>query len=790
MKLFSHIPKQAWHCPMGLTLENPPQPKMKGLSDCGYYQGLPLGGLGTGGIGRNYRGSFTRWTLKTGLVHQYCEAANMFAVYQKRKSEKSGHAVVLHPGYPTAEPTTEPVVPKTLQSWNWENKLENCTYGAMFPKAWYHYAPTAEYPLEMLCEQFSPVIPHNYKETSLPIGVFKWSIHNPTQEPIDCSILFSFANMVGQFSEMSRQLAMGMTGGNFNTSFKKSLSKGRQIHGVLFQQYKNEKTRLTEGRGQIAIAALETGQVKVSHHATFNSNSDGSEVWSVFGSSGLLNNDDTSWFAMGHNPGALAASCAVAPGATIEIPMTLTWDLPVIRFGNGAEYYRRYTRFWGIEGNHAVDMAAEALTSYPVWSKQIDAWHRSVVEKQEMPDWFSGMLFNELYFIVDGLTAWTDKSVDGGAAEDFFGLIECPDYAFYNTYDLWVYASFVFSKNWPEIEKSVTRLFARFLLHGAPGNRMYQRGGYTIPVVKKGILPHDMGCPYEDPVNLPNMYTHQNSTVWKDLNSHFVLTVYRDYKTLRDEKFLHECYPAVKLALESMLVYDRDKDGLIENDNVPDQTFDSIPLNGPSSYCGGLWVAALAAGAKMAEIMGDTAAASQFNNLLEKAKVAFEKHLWTGTHYRVDTKSSYCNNVFIEQLFGIWYADVCGLGTLLPREHIQTALKTIFTSNFMVIDGEPLGVINIKGMAADVQHELSIFGDATTQTDEILCGINFSFANQLAYYGLKEESLQVFEAIYKVIYERGMWFRTPAAVALTLTNNFRAIMNMRPLVIWAYHLAE
>ena len=58
-------------------------------------------------------------------------------------------------------------------------------------------------------------------------------------------------------------------------------------------------------------------------------------------------------------------------------------------------------------------------------------------------------------------------------------------------------------------------------------------------------------------------------------------------------------------ALDKLAEFDRDGDGLIENDNEPDQTFDMIPMSGPSAYCGGLWLAALGAGARMAELLGD-----------------------------------------------------------------------------------------------------------------------------------------------------------------------------------------
>jgi len=250
--------------------------------------------------------------------------------------------------------------------------------------------------------------------------------------------------------------------------------------------------------------------------------------------------------------GAIAAKATVLPGETREITMTLAWDLPVIEFGGGSDYFRRYTKYFGPNGRNAVEIAKTALYECDEWSKQIDRWHREFTEASARPDWYRSMVLNELYMIIDGLTVWTDTAGADGKAEDFFGLIECPDYDFYNTLDLWVYGSFVFLKYWPEIEKSVSGLYAKNALDNDTRLRkLWDKPGY-FPVNVRGSLPHDHGHPKEDPVGLVNGYAWQDVSKWKDLNSQFVLTVYRDYVHTGDEAFLKRCYPAAK---EAVLAY-------------------------------------------------------------------------------------------------------------------------------------------------------------------------------------------------------------------------------------------
>jgi len=71
----------------------------------------------------------------------------------------------------------------------------------------------------------------------------------------------------------------------------------------------------------------------------------------------------------------------------------------------------------------------------------------------------AGMDLNELYFLVDRLTVLTSAK---GAPDSVphFGLIECHDYALYNTLDLWIYAAEAVACFDPNLSAMVSRDFA------------------------------------------------------------------------------------------------------------------------------------------------------------------------------------------------------------------------------------------------------------------------------------------------------------------------------------------
>ena len=79
-----------------------------------------------------------------------------------------------------------------------------------------------------------------------------------------------------------------------------------------------------------------------------------------------------------------------------------------------------------------------------------------------MPKEYRMGLFNELYYLVDGGTIWTDGSPDDADSErahvaspnyigNFFYL-EGHEYLMCNTYDVHFYASFALIMLWPQLQ--------------------------------------------------------------------------------------------------------------------------------------------------------------------------------------------------------------------------------------------------------------------------------------------------------------------------------------------------
>ena len=296
--------------------------------------------------------------------------------------------------------------------------------------------------------------------------------------------------------------------------------------------------------------------------------------------------------------------------------MVIAWDFPVVEFGQGRKWNRRYTDFYGCNGENAWAIARDGLRNASTWSDAIDAWQAPYVNDESKPLWYRGMLFNELYTLTDGGSFWGRPVGSDSKTPPSFALLECFDYAYYGTLDVRFYASLPLLKFWPEIDKQVLREFADTVPREWPekGQWVWKSQQAGEPILhkrkKKGAVPHDLGVPEGDPFIAVNEPGWQDTNDWKDLNSKFILMVYRDYVLTgrNDTAFLRDTWPAVHEAITYLRQFDHGS-GIPENGGYPDQTYDSWVVRGVSAYCGGLWLAALRAAEEMGRVLGENQAA-------------------------------------------------------------------------------------------------------------------------------------------------------------------------------------
>jgi non-lysosomal glucosylceramidase len=749
-----------------------------------YPHGCPLGGFGAGTIGRSPYGDFNIWHIKVGAHIAEELKACCFHVYQK-DSQKTYVQTL----------TTRPYKDTALKHLARPYAARHGQYAAAYPKAKYVFDDPRQ-PAEITCEQYSPVLPHNYKETSYPVAVFEHTVRNKTAGKIEVALCLSWANMTGWSFEDQRPGVQD----NWFGFVKNNADKRHTLHT---RNNKNQKltaiimggsTPLTarkEMDGEIGIAVLGDARLQTSAQQYFYLQGTGEELYKSFAKNGTLDNRPPQQLLEHQNYGAAAAGKVILqPGETRKITFLLVWDLPVVHFGAGTNKYKYYTRFFDRSGRNALALLKLAARDHQKWSGAIDKWQQEIssgsktaplLRTEQSRQNYLQMLINELYFLADGGSFWDARTGS-------FGLLECFDYPFYETLDVRFYSSFPLLKFWPEIELKIMRNFAatiavadkqitRYHLHAdKPALPLPKNPQARLLCAdqkkKRGACPHDLGSPKQNPFAVPSAYTWQNTNYWKDLNSKFILLVYRDFVYTGDKKFLKDLWPAMRLAADYLHKMDRDNDGIPENSGYPDQTYDNWSMRGVSAYCGSLWLAALRALADTARALDDSAAAMQYSALLAKAQKTFDQKLWNGRYYNFCAGNT---DIMADQLIGQWYIDLLKTEPILSNIKITSALRTIYKYNYKRTQGGRWGILSGK----TARNKMT----AAEQGRDVWVGANFALCSLFLHHGLPRAAEQVLNTLSKIIYSKGFFFRTPEG--WDTAGQFTATMYMRPNAIWS-----
>ncbi|KAJ0087545.1 hypothetical protein Patl1_07696 [Pistacia atlantica] len=388
-----------------------------------------------------------------------------------------------------------------IESWDWNLKGEKCAYHALYPRAWTVYEGEPDPELRIVCRQLSPIIPHNYKESSLPVSVFTFTLSNSGQTPADVTLLFTWANSVGGVSALSEQ----------------------QMDVLLVS---------------FAIAAKETADVFVTECPCFVISGDSrgitaKDMWNEIKKNGSFEHLDckrTSPSEPGSSIGAaIAASVIVPSGAVRTVTFSLAWDSPEVRFC-------AITKFYGTLGDAAPNMAHDAILEHAQWESEIEAWQRPIIADKRFPEWYPITLFNELYYLNAGGTIWTGSDlntpIDDANANDTavevlkrmtstldnihtpavsnaalgtrllqneeesigqFLYLEGSEYLMWNTYDVHFYSSFAILMLFPKLELSIQRDFAAAVMLHDPDRMQIMSDGKWVPRKVLGSVPHDIG---------------------------------------------------------------------------------------------------------------------------------------------------------------------------------------------------------------------------------------------------------------------------------------------------------
>lgn len=760
---------------------NPPYKPKVGSHDDGPINGPFLGGIGTSNFSRDALGYFSRWHLQQGVhINEAIDSA--FFMIRWEYDGKTSY--------------------KKIRISKDDFSNNDVEYTALFPKVYEKYNRD-DMPFELILEYYSPMIPHNYKDSILPITLFNVHLIPKTKSKVDVSIGLCWPNLLGwknsYMTSEQRQDKLWPSHQNGGNTGKVEYEDNNIIH--IMQCKTMVGNRKQDMNGNIMISMDAGDQWTPSYDCCFRESKmttgfqDKDQLKTIgkveydFRSKGALSNNCEGWEAHWHEPicSAVAAKTGLL-GKEASLVFGITMDMPITTFGMGRSWYKAYTEYFGKDCSRTLELANYALQNNEEWLKQIDIYHDSVFNDNEILDKkVLGAKINELYFVPGGGSTLVTDPVDGHDEDTkkldnkiHYGVLEGFDtgYYYYNTLDLWVYAFPALTKNWPELAESVFKDYLASAILADNHKNMIYRNGKKEDNLVYGKLPHDFGGCAEDLFVRLNGYNFRdNPNMWIDHNPSFVCAFYL-HKSLCKEEITEKEYEIMKIIMDFVAKQDVFDIGVPRHTEFGDSTWDNLDMKGVSIYCGGLCVTAWAIMKKLAEKFNDTSA-SYYNDKLVKSQKTTNL-LWNGKYYNTNELGKYKNATMTDSLLGILLAKKAGINNLLPEEKIKSHILSIYQNNVKAYADGKYGAL-LVAEPGKCKYEKD--GGDELQVNEVLVGSNWILVDMLLEFGFHEEAKELSNNIRNLIYDNtGLQFRTPAA--WDNDGHYRAPLNMRPLSIW------
>ena len=440
--------------------------------------------------------------------------------------------------------------------------------------------------------------------------------------------------------------------------------------------------------------------------------------WSEFEKYGTLLEQDIS--PHDTRNAALASTVDLAPGEKQKITFILTWYFPnQYDYSQNANFLGHiYNRWFRNSLEVAREMAA----------RHSDLFNRTVSFQDAL---YAGSMPPKIKDAINAQLTTLNKEtwwVKDGTFAVWEGMGCCGLQTLYVAF----YGSNPISLLFPHQQKTSMRLTAR---HQKPN----------------GEMPHFF----------PGTFEHPDSWFKIDLMPAFALMVYRDYLWSGDHGYLREMWPVITRAMAYDQRTDKGKD-FLPDDHGPDSTFDGWPMNGTTSYVSSIWLAGLAAGIRMAHVLGDHKTETDYRLWLEKGQKSFESELWNGHYYQMarDIQTGTENTgILLAGTVGQWFADLCDLGDILPRDHVRLHNEAAFhycrkkTCPGMPYVNPDDGIAYINGFwpyGGTPAGEGQWSGPWT--------GIEYMFASSLAYLDRTDLAVTVTTDVYnRYVHRRAPW---------------------------------
>lgn len=682
-----------------------------------------LGGIGTGNISVDQRGGLTDFEIFNTPKKGFRSPYTFFAIRAKGEDGKT----VLK----ALEAREQPPFNRSHGFNAWEigglPRFRHSEMCGRYPFVQVRLLDDGA-PVSAVMEAFTPFIPLNTDDSSLPGAVIRYRVRNTSSQTQEVSVAGSFANLCNYSGQdlFTKPLFRGESLNRY--------VEGGSCRGIRFS---------TGSRTEQDLAYMDMAFMTTESNPTYleywNEGAwwDGlQDFWNDFSEDGELTEGRTlsaKGNRMHQSDIKMASLCVkkeIPAGEEREFEFLLTWyhpnrirswdQLQDIR-ETGRPLIRNYCARFG-PSLRTAEYLARNMDRLKAGSR---AFQRALYTST-YPDSVLDAVASNIT-VIRSNTCFRVEDGTFFAYEGCFDNAGCCDG---NCTHVWNYAqtlAFLF----PELERSMRR--TEFLTETDGDGRMTFRArkylgdpAWEFPPAADG----QMGC---------------------------IIRLYRDWKFSGDDGFLRELWPKARKALEfAFKNWDSDGDGVL--DSRQHNTYD-IEFYGLNSMVNSIYLAALRAGEEICGYLGDMKTKAKYASIREKASKILDEATFNGEYYQqkiedVDEyKYQFGSGCLSDQLFGQELAHVNGLGYVLNPDHVKKALASVFRYNFRESMEDHCNLQRTYALNDEPGLLLCTWPHGGrpalpfVYSDEVWTGVEYQVAAHLIYEGFVQQGLKLVEAV-------------------------------------------
>jgi uncharacterized protein (DUF608 family) len=508
-------------------------------------------------------------------------------------------------------------------------------------------------PVSVGLRAWSPFIPGDAAVSNTPGAVFEIHLRNSSKETQAGTLAFSFFGPSydeGWTWKFGRQVVEYPLQGVHVTSRRSSY-----VLGVIGKEHK-VKTGGAMGR---------------SPEVRFRAKPDPAEwakAWAGLGQ-GLPPTEET-------EPGStVAVDFRLQPGVEEVVRFVLAWYSPHwMSSGDPANGPRAFRHMYSTRFEDAVAVATFLADQHQQLLKRTLAWQQELYTETKLPAWLREVLLNMLHtYVTAGFWAAADAPIGDWCqtGDGLFAICESP-----RACSQMANLPCSFFDN-----VALTYLFPQLALSTLRAEKAYQFEDGALPQLFGGV-----GA-WAGTIEVASPTLGYTVT----LNPFSYVTMVDRYSMLHgDAAFTHEFYPSVKKAIEYQVNLNRGPDGIV---SMPDRilsVWPGIPYEtewlegtgwaGIAPHVGGLHLAAIAMGERMARQVGDEQFAGRCRKWFELGSATLENKTWLGKYYLryIDPQTGErSDDITSCQLDGQLVAKMQGLRDVFRPDRVLMMLDTI-----------------------------------------------------------------------------------------------------------------